>query len=114
MPRPAPDLIRKLEEKGLRPFIILFNWEPAEDSAAAQSMLNLHETLEKKGIQGGHGWYLTGKRTMIIIGWTDSNLKLQDLCMSVTYGTEIEADVCYAIDVHDLASIVKMASAKGA
>jgi hypothetical protein len=113
MPRPAPDLIRELEEKGFRPFIILFNWQSPEDGAAAQKMFTLHETLEKKGIQGGHGWYLAGKRTMVIIGWTDSNVRLQELCLSVTYGTGINAEVCYAIDVHELASLMKTAAIKG-
>jgi hypothetical protein len=107
MPIPSPELIQRLKEKGFNPFIIHFTWEPRDDGLAAQNMLTLHEELEKWEIQGGHGWYLTGRRTMIVIGWTYSNVKLQELCLSVTYKTEIQADVSYCIDIHDLASVVE-------
>lgn len=113
MPRPAPDFIKKLEEKGFNPFIIIFTWEPGEDGLAAQNMFTLHEQLEEKGIQAGHGWYLTGRRTMIVIGWADSNIKIQKLCLAVTYKTEIQADVSYCIDIHELASVMENSFGKG-
>jgi len=113
MPMPKPELIQGLKENGFNPFIIHFTWEPREDSLAAQNMFTLHKALEEKGIQGGHGWYLTGRRTMIVIGWTDSNVKLQELCLAVTYKTEIRADVSHCIDIHDLASVVEKDFGKG-
>lgn len=113
MPMPTPELIQRLKETGFNPFIIHFTWEPREDGLAAQNMFTLHEKLEEKGIQGGHGWYLTGRRTMIVIGWTDSNVKLQELCLAVTYKTEIQADVNHCIEIHDLASVVEKGFGKG-
>jgi hypothetical protein len=113
MPMPVPDAIKKFEEMGFNPFAILFSWGHAEDALAAQRMFNLHEKLESKGIQCGHGWYLTGKRTMMVIGWTDSNLKIQDLCLSVTYGSAIDAEVCHIIDIHNLATIVEKSFGRG-
>ncbi len=107
MAMPTPELIEKLKKKGFNPFIIHFTWEARDDGLAAKNMFTLHEELEEKGIQGGHGWYLTGRRTMIVIGWTDSNVKLQELCLAVTYKTEIQADVSHCIDIHDLVSVVE-------
>ena len=107
MPRPERNLIDRLEKEGYRPFVIVFTWEFDEDKTAVVKMADLHQKLESLGVQAGHGWYLTGMRTMIVIGWSNSNLALQRLCATVTYGNSIQADLCNAVDIHDLASIME-------
>jgi hypothetical protein len=107
MPIPAPDLIAKFEKKGYRPFIILFSWEFDDDATAVAKMSDLHQKLDRLDIQAGHGWYLTGMRTMIVVGWSNSNLTLQRLCATVTFGNGIQAEVCHAVDIHNLAAIME-------
>jgi len=106
MAKPYQEQITDLMEDGYNPFVILFSWDFEADKEATLKMNNLHEKFEEMGIQYGEGWYLTGNRTMIVLGYVRSNIELQKLCLSVTYDTPIQADVYHAIDVHDLASVV--------
>ena len=110
MPKPNPDEIRELLKNGYNPFAILFTWDYPADEVATLKMYNLHLKLDKKGIRLGEGWYLTGNRTMIVIGYAKSNVVLQELCLSVTYNTPIRADLYHAIDIHDLASVIPKGS----
>jgi len=110
MPREWADLRNQWENQGYQPFVIHFSWDYTQDQAAAKSMFDLHDRLESRGIRGGHGWYLPGQRIMIVIGWADTTLKIQQLCQAVTFGTAISAEVSHAVDIHRLAKAMAPAA----
>ena len=88
------------ENNGYLPFVCIIEWPPESEAAAIERYAMIFNTPEGKGVKGVHAWNLIGRSTMIVIGWTNSQISLQKFCTAVTYGTDIRMDVCPAID-HD-------------
>jgi hypothetical protein len=105
MPRPPEQL--RLKPGHLR-FVTLFAWGPGEDEVAAKKMYLLSEKLPE-GIDGEtfQAYYLTGERTMVVIGQAKSQVALQALTSRVTFGTELEPSVFHALEVHELRDVVE-------
>ncbi len=105
-----------LLKKGFYRFVGLMSWESSEDQLAAEKLHLLVDTIPK-GIDRDtfQGYYLTGERTMVIIGQVDSEadggaaVALQKLSLMVTFGTNIEASFYHAVEAHELAGAVKEA-----
>ena len=103
-------------KKGYYRFLGLLSWDASEDLLASEK-LNLIIKNMPKGIdrETFQGYYLTGERTMVIIGQVDSNahggaaVALQKLSSMVTFGTNIEASFYHAVEAHELVGAVKEA-----
>jgi hypothetical protein len=95
-------------------FVGLLSWDPSEDQLAAEKLIHLIKTLPK-GIdrETFQGYYLTGERTMVIIGQVDTKavggaaVAVQKLSSMVAFGTNIEASFYHAVEAHDLTGAVK-------
>ena len=90
-------------------FLAMFSWHPPEDILALKRLKDLHdpENLKKKfGIFNSQGFYLTGRRTFIFVGFTKAAINLQKLCSSVTFGIPIQAEVSHVVDAHELGEIL--------
>ena len=93
-------LKKQYEEEGYMPFVCIIKWPPDQRLVVADKYSHVfarHEDNDK-GLVGLHTWNLMGKDTMIAIGWTNSPIVLQKFCASITIGTCITMDVCFAID----------------
>ena len=97
MPRPI-DM-----KPGFYRFVVQFTWDFPEDAEAAQKLnqifASLPEGIDRDSIKS---YYLTGQRTLLFIGATNSAMDLQRLCASVTFKSAIQADVFHAVEVHEV------------
>ena len=119
MPKEAllPELREKLEqlrEKGYYPFVAIFTWTHQEDLVALDRFQNALRWFEKyqakeklPGIdpQTAQTYYLTGARTFVIIGYTNSPRELQSFCSSIIFNTAIQANFHHAVEAHELEEV---------
>jgi hypothetical protein len=102
------------ESKGYLPFVCIIEWAPEDEAEAIERYFKIFSTPEGEGVKGVHTWNLIGRNSMIVIGWTNSNVSLQKMCTSITYGTAISMDVCFASDHFDLTRALQELQARQA
>jgi len=101
-------LVRDHRENKFNPFVALVTWEPDDNREAAKRLMEIHDKLDTKfGIKDGHAWYLAGKRTMIVIGFTDDSRSSERFSLFMTVGTNIKVEPSYAITAHELFEEIK-------
>ncbi|MGO9138535.1 MAG: hypothetical protein ACLP9S_11990 [Syntrophales bacterium] len=90
------------------PFIATVTWGPGDDVEAARRLKQIHNALEEKcGIKDGFAWYLVGKRTMIVFGFTDDSMNIEKFSLFMTQGTNIKVEPCYVVEAHELVEVIK-------
>lgn len=96
-------------------FIAEFTWEHAQDAEAAKKLLGIIQDVPK-GIdkETFQGFYLTGQRTMLFFGQTDSAESLQRLCVEVSRDSAIKSKISLAVHVEEFVGILKEVLSKGA
>ena len=106
--------IGTLRDKGYYPFVAMFSWSYQDDLIAVDRLKQyLGTSYPDTGIDSetAQAYYLTGARTYLLIGYTNSPIGLQRLCSSVIFNTPIQANIYHAVEAHQLLSVLPAAQA---
>jgi hypothetical protein len=101
------ELLKKHKNKKENPFVATVTWEPGDNDEAAKRFRQIIDNLGDFGILDGHGWYLVGKRTMIVIGFTADSMNIERFSLFMTLGTNIKVEPSYTVDAHELVGAIK-------
>ncbi len=89
-------------QEGYYRFVVLFTWTGNEDTVAIQRLTPYigHQFPSEMEIDSDNAqfYYLTGARTVLVIGYTKSAAGLQRFCSSVIRNTLINANVYHAVE----------------
>ncbi len=106
-PIPITDQVADLLTKGYYRFVVLFTWSGQEDTVAIQKLSPYigHQFPSEMEIDKDTAqfYYLTGARTVLVIGYTKSAAGLQRFCSSVIRNTLINANVYHAVEGYEAA-----------
>ncbi len=95
-------------------FVAMFTWPPQEDKVARERFRQLldrvdqlDELLAGTGILPGQSqaYILTGARTVLIIGYTNSGPGLYSFCSSIMFNTAIQANIYHAVEANELKKV---------
>ncbi|MBI4963823.1 MAG: hypothetical protein HY913_11155 [Desulfomonile tiedjei] len=88
-------------------FVVLFTWTGLEDNVAVQRLTPYvgHQFPPEMEIdsESAQFYYLTGARTVLVVGYTKSGAGLQRFCSSVIRDTLINANVYHAVEGYEAA-----------
>lgn len=102
--------VEKLKEKGYYRFVAMFTWAGQDDTVALQRLSPYigHKFPPQMGIdpETAQFYYFTGARTVLVIGYTNSGAGLQRFSSSVTFGTDIKANIYHAVEGWEVAETV--------
>jgi hypothetical protein len=101
------ELLKKHKNNKENPFIATVTWEPGDNFEAAKRFRKIINNLGDFGILDGHAWYLVGKRTMLVIGFTDDSMNIEKFSLFMTLGTNIKVEPSYIVDAHELLGGIK-------
>jgi hypothetical protein len=93
-----------LLEKGYYRFVAIFTWPAGEDQTARDRLRYYFDNLDKLSHETGivpefaEAYSLTGARTTIVIGYTNSAQGLYKYCESVIFNSPVEAEVYHAVE----------------
>jgi len=106
MPRILREIAERLRGEGYYLFGAKFHWDFSQDGVAKNKFKDLFDKLPE-GIDRDSmlAYLFTGERTMVVIGYTNSPVALQEFCSSVSHGTAIEARFSHVVEVHELANL---------
>ncbi len=84
-------------------FAVIFEWESSMDGVAMKKLMDYPEEIFH-GIDRATflPFYLTGERTMLLLGQSKSGAAIQRLTMAATFGTDISARAYHVMEAHDL------------
>ena len=104
------DAVYGLMKGGHYRFVAIFTWSGQEDKVAVERLRPYigHKFPEKMGIESDTAqfYYLTGARTVLVIGYTKSGIGLQQFCSSIIFGTDIKVSVHHAVEGYEAAEAV--------
>ena len=89
------------------PFVATVTWGPDDDIESAKRLMQIHDKLESYGIKDGFAFYLVGKRTTIVIGFTDDSMNIEKFSLFMTLKTNIKVEPCYVVEAHELVEVIK-------
>jgi hypothetical protein len=106
----ARDTVKGLSKDGYYRFVAIFTWTGQDDKVALERLSPFigHEKLSEMGIdpETYQTYYLTGARTELCIGYVKSPMGLSKFSASVTYGTDIKANIYHAVEGWEIAEAV--------
>ena len=119
MPKEAllPEFRAKLEQlraDGYYPFVVIFTWDPKDDAVAlgrfrnALQFFKRFQGVEKPGIdpQTAQTYNLTGARSFIVLGHTNSPKELQTFVSSIVFNTGILAHLHHVVEAHEFEDVI--------
>ncbi len=85
-------------------FVAIFTWTHQEDELAAKRFLPYIQSFEGTGIHQETAvcLYLTGERTVIFSGYSNSATGLQRLCSGIIFNTPIQGRFYHAVDAVEI------------
>jgi len=102
------ETIDALRKQGYFRFVAIFTWTYQEDAVVRSRLLQFSkEKFTKVGInwETTQGYYLTGARTVLVIGYVKSPAALQAFCSLVVMNTAIQATFYHAIETNELEEV---------
>jgi hypothetical protein len=109
----ARDSVRGLSKEGYYRFVAIFTWTGQDDKVALERLSPFigHKLLSEMGIdpETYQTYYLTGARTELCIGYTNSAAGLKRFHSAVCFGTNIEAKFYHAVEGYEAAEAAKAA-----
>jgi hypothetical protein len=101
----SEDTIKELKDGGFYRFVAIFTWTGQDDDVAFKRLLQY--SFDRFNASGIHakttqGYYLTGARTVIVIGHVDSPIHLQHFCSSIIRNTPIQANFYHAVETSEI------------
>lgn len=105
--RDERDSVKDLRKQGYYRFVAMFTWTGQDDTVALQRLSPYigHNFPPEMGIdrETAQFYYLTGARTVLVIAYASSGLGLQRFSSSVTFGTDIKANIYHAVEGWEVA-----------
>ena len=104
------DAVKGLRKEGYYRFVAIFTWTGQEDKVVLERFKPYigHNFPAEMGIdpETAQFYYLTGARTEVVIGYTNSGMGLAKFSASITYGTDIKANIYHAVEGWESAEAV--------
>ena len=104
--------VKKLRQKGHYPFVAIFTWTGQDDRVAIERFRPYigHELFAEVGIDPDsvQVYYLTGERTTLVIGYTNSAKGLKQFYSSICFGKGIAAKFYHAVEGYEASETVPM------
>ncbi len=94
-----------LKKAGFYRFVAIFTWTYQDDDVAFKRLLQYSfDRFNAVGIDAAttQGYYLTGARTVIVIGHVKSPIALQNFCSSIIRNTPIQATFYHAVETGEI------------
>ncbi|MEW6112077.1 MAG: hypothetical protein AB1664_08095 [Thermodesulfobacteriota bacterium] len=100
----ALQALESLREEGYYPFVAIFRWTYHEDQMMKEKLGLGMDYYFGEEIHRDYttSYYCTGARTIVVTGFTKSNLALQRYSAAFILDTPIEANFYHAVDVKEL------------
>ncbi len=109
-PQMMRDAVSDLKKQGYYRFVAIFTWTGEEDKVVLERFTPYigHNFPPEMGIDSttAQFYYLTGSRTELVIGYTNSAAGLERFCASIYYGTDIKIKVYHAVEGWESAEAV--------
>ena len=102
------DTIMALRKKGYFRFVAIFTWTYQEDDVVSKRLLQWSKkAFTNVGInwETTQGYYLTGARTVLVIGYAESPAALQAFSSLITMNTGIQATYYHALETNELEQV---------
>jgi hypothetical protein len=104
----SDETIEALRNRGYFRFVAIFTCTHQEDNEVRTRLLQFSkEAFTKVGIpwETSQGYYLTGARTVLVIGYVKSPAALQAFCSLVIMNTAIQGTFYHAMETNELGEV---------
>lgn len=111
-PNVMRDAVSDLTKQGYYRFVAIFTWTGQDDRVAIERFRPYigHQLFSEVGIDPDTAqvYYLTGARTTLVIGYTNSSRGLKQFYSSICFDTGIEAIFYHAVEGYEAVATVPM------
>lgn len=102
-----------LLKEGYFRFVATFSWTDEGDAMALARFQRYFVSMKKEDWEDKyqidqdttHGYYLSGQRTFVVIGYAQRQVLLEKLVSNVIFGAPINAEVVHAVEGEELKEV---------